>query len=317
MTSWLVVAAVLVSPPPTSSPLTGCEAAALRHGWEYTCPEELSVRVVETWASREEVAKGIDDLADKLLAEGLATRRNRSNPMLGGRAAYVVELTGARGTQIHAQIVEVPGSRILYCFSPGEATRCTRVLEFLAQQEWGAGAAAGATVIEQTIAVAGHPLTPPRGCHVRQDEESGSIQCEPTDPGTPGWTVHSSATWVLLPDQKSAKELVSAKRKIFAEGFRPDAPRAEEEDVPCRLAGRKTVCRVQTHSKERLRKYFEDRGMQTDGETLGGMPLRTRMLMTAVVRVEGKLLVAWCLSDGSSGEGVPCSSFFEVSARRP
>jgi hypothetical protein len=171
-------------------------------------------------------------------------------------------------------------------------------------------------VVGQSITLAGHALTLSAGCHVRQGEESGSIQCAPTDSSAPGWASQASASWVFVPDEKRAKEMVSAKRKIFAEPFRPDAPRADEDDVPCRLAGRQTVCRVQVHSKEKMLEYFRDHGQQVDEGDFLDATLRTRVCMTAYVQVEGKVLVGWCLSDGSSGERVPCTSLFEMGGGR-
>jgi hypothetical protein len=139
----LLALAIIAAPSKPTSPLEGCEAIQVDHGWQYECAD-VRARLEDRPEHGDKAGQylaAMSQAAPAIIGDGSKTRTEKRK--LGGSDVEVL-VTEAVGQPVAAFLVGIPhqtGTRVLAC--NGENRRCASVMSSLAEMPWGSANAQG------------------------------------------------------------------------------------------------------------------------------------------------------------------------------
>lgn len=229
----LIALAVIAAPSkPSTSPLEGCAATPVEHGWQYECAD-VRARLEDRPEDADKAAKYLAAMlqaAPAMIGDGSRTRTEKRK--LGGSDVEVL-VTEAAGQPVAAFLAGIQrkaGTRILAC--NGENRRCASVLSSLAEMPWDSANAQGSLRRDPApLAIAGRAVQVPASCKSSPQPRGGRVVCANT----------SWVGWVSM-DEASARRMrvdfgANMRKTLAKPGWK-----STESEVPCTVAGATTSC---------------------------------------------------------------------------
>lgn len=279
-TLFAVLALVLSSPGSQPSPLAGCDATPVPHGWQYEC-KDVRARVEDLAESAVNVASHLEGLhaaAPAMIGDGAKTRRERRKL---GEDDVEIRVTEARGRRAALMIAALPrkaGTRVLVCFVEGSPL-CGAVMNWLATTPWRSGHAQGSKLREPPpLAIAGRAVQVPVDCKATNAPNGGGVTCPPA----------FFANWVSV-DEAQGHRMVSEFGAPVRARLAQHGLKATQDEVRCLLAGAETKC---------ARLLVEANGR------------RVAVLLWAAVRAGNEVVFASCQAPDGAAIRPPCSLVF-------